>query len=254
MSIVLDEYTWAQDAINKKTLGRKPIETLTRVAKYYIYKGYNKKEVEDLIESFIIQCDSEASIPKWTEKIDSIIRYSSKKSLILIDYIPITSNEIEIINSINSKMAQRLAFTLLCLSKYNMEINHECDHWVNYKISEIMSMANINTSVKRQCELYYDLRQLGLIKYSKKVDSLAVHILFADVNNKDVALKITDYRNLGYQFMQYQGNPAVKNCEHCGIAFKVDPFKKGRKIKYCSECALNIKLKQTSECYHRHIS
>ena len=253
MSIVLDEYTWAQDAISKKELGKKPIETLSRVAKYYTYKGYNKNEVGRQLENFILQCDPETSILKWADKIDAIVKYNTKKELILIDYISITESELDVIISLKSKMEQRLAFVLLCLAKYNMIINPESDYWVNYKISDIMAMANINTSVKHQCELYYNLREQGLIKYSKKVDSLAVHILFTDDDSIEV-LKISDFRNLGYQYLQYRGFPGIINCEVCGITMKTDPLKKGRKIKYCPECALKMKIKKTKENYFKHIS
>ena len=36
MSIVLNECEWAERAIKDKTLGKKPYETLSRVAKYLI--------------------------------------------------------------------------------------------------------------------------------------------------------------------------------------------------------------------------
>ena len=40
MSIILNEYEWAERAIKEKLLGKKPYETLSRVAKCYTYKNY----------------------------------------------------------------------------------------------------------------------------------------------------------------------------------------------------------------------
>ena len=51
MSIVLNEYEWAERAIKDKSLGKKPYETLSRVAKYYTYKNYSA--VDSALKSYI---------------------------------------------------------------------------------------------------------------------------------------------------------------------------------------------------------
>lgn len=51
--IVLNENDWAVEMIQSRSLGRKPYETLCRVAKYYIdKKGYSKKEVRKTMDDF----------------------------------------------------------------------------------------------------------------------------------------------------------------------------------------------------------
>lgn len=42
MSIVLNEYDWAEKMIANHDLGKKPIETLSRVSKYYYENHYSK--------------------------------------------------------------------------------------------------------------------------------------------------------------------------------------------------------------------
>lgn len=49
MSIVLNEYEWAERMISNHELGKKPIETLTRVAKYYLENGYSKREIRKAV-------------------------------------------------------------------------------------------------------------------------------------------------------------------------------------------------------------
>ena len=79
-----------------------------------------------------------------------------------IDQIPITTSELDIIESMNGVQIERLAFTLLCLAKYWYMVSPETDYWVNNKDNEIMALANINTSIKRQCLLYGTLKESGL--------------------------------------------------------------------------------------------
>lgn len=43
MSIVLNEYDWAEKMIANHDLGKKPTETLSRVSKYYYENHYSKR-------------------------------------------------------------------------------------------------------------------------------------------------------------------------------------------------------------------
>lgn len=62
MSIVLNEYDWAEKMIANHDLGKKPIETLSRVSKYYYENHYSKREIRSLLDSFMLQCDPSASL------------------------------------------------------------------------------------------------------------------------------------------------------------------------------------------------
>lgn len=43
MSIVLNEYDWAERMLNNHELGQKPVETLNRISRYYYANQYSKK-------------------------------------------------------------------------------------------------------------------------------------------------------------------------------------------------------------------
>lgn len=239
--IILNEHEWADEMINTRSLGKKPFETLSRVAKYYIDKDYSKREVRDLLDTFLIQCDPAASLPKWSDTLDAALCRALKYDAVNIQYIPITDTELHAIESVNGRQAQRLAFTLLCLAKYWNHINPLSDYWVNNKDSDIMRMANINTSIKRQSLLYFNLNEAGMIQFSKKIDNTNVRVKFA--KQGDTVLKISDFRNLGYQYLKYLGEPYFE-CENCGITTKFADPVKGKKQKYCKDCAVEIRTKQ----------
>jgi len=241
MTIVLDENEWAKDMIDQRSLGKKPFETLSRVAKYYMDKNYGKKEVRKLMETFLLQCDPFISIPKWDNMIDYAITRASKYNAIRIEYITITKPEIEKINALAGRQTQRLAFTLLCLAKYWDIVNPQGDHWVNNKDSDIMKMANISTSIKRQSQMYHDLNAAGLIRFSKKVDNTNVRVCF--IKDGETAIRVHDFRNLGYQYLKYRGEPFFE-CQNCGIVTKYNNPVKGAKQRYCKECAMEIALQQ----------
>lgn len=244
MSIVLNEYEWAEQMIENHELGKKPFETLSRVAKYYYANQYDKKDVRKLLDTFLIQCDPSASLVHWSDTLDKISRSVDKYPLICIDSIKITDSELAKIESLTGKQLRRLAFTLLCVAKYWDAASDSNNHWVNSSDKEIMQMANINTSIKRQSMMFGELRDKGFIRFSKKIDNLNVQVLF--MHEGQTAMQIQDFRNIGYQYLKYYGEPYFE-CVNCGITVKMQEPSRGRRQKYCSGCAVELHTKQRVE-------
>ncbi len=246
MTIILNEHEWAKNMLQSHSLGKKPTETLGHIARYYIdehqgEKTISKREVRKKLESFLVQCDPNTSIPKWDNALTYVINRAFKRNTIYIENITITKPELDKIGALKGKELKRLAFTLLCLSKYWDSVNFTNTHWVNTQDTEIMKMANIVESVKRQSQLYNELSNLGLIKFSKKVDNTNVRVCF--VADGETALHISDFRNLGHQYERYCGVPC-RVCQNCGLVFKARKGGSGSQAKYCKECAQKVQLQQ----------
>ncbi len=249
MSVVLREHEWAENMIRSKSLGKKPSETLNRVARYYIDKGYDKKSVRNFLDTFLIQCDPTSSLPKWSDALDYALNRALKYKAVDIESIDITKPEMDKIDALEGRQVKRLAFTLLCLAKYWKTISSLSDYWVNNKDNEIMAMANVNTSIKRQGAMYWKLHECGMIQFSKKVDNTNVRVCF--IEDGEVVLHITDFRNLGYQYLKYHGEPYFE-CGNCGLTTKINEPNKGRKQKYCRDCAVAINTQQRVNSVMRH--
>lgn len=233
MSIILNERKWAEEALAEKSLGRKPSETLTRIAKYYYSEGYQKQDVRNLLELFLIECDRDISVVSWSDTIDWATSAAGKYPLVILDGIYVTKKEIEAIRSACAKQAGRLAFTLLCVSKYWDAVNPKNSHWVNEKDVDIMRMANIHTSIRRQSMLFSQLRDAGMIRFSNKVDNLNVQVLFQD-DDGDPVCTVRDFRNLGYQYLKAIGENYIC-CAECGLTIKAADGP-GRRRMYCDDC------------------
>lgn len=251
MGIVLNEYEWAERAINNHQLGKKPIETLNRVSRYYLENQYSKKEIRKLLDAFMLQCDPQASLVHWSDTLDKVAKNSSKFPLIRLDGVDISQNELKRIEALDGKQIRRLAFTLLCVAKYWDAVSEHNDHWVNSPDKEIMQMANINTSIKRQSLMFSELREAGLIRFSKKIDNLNVQVTFIEPG--ETAIHIQDFRNLGYQYLKYYGG-AYFECANCGLTVKIQSPAKGRRQKYCPTCAVEVKTRQNVNAVMRHRS
>ena len=249
MSIVLKENEWAEQMIGSRSFGDSPIETLRRVARYYFDLGCSKSDVRKKLETFLLRCEPDASIPKWWDTIERAIKVAQKRQALHIESIKIYTSELDAINNIKGVPARRLAFTLLCLSKYWDIVRNKNDHWVNSSMSDIMNMANIKTSLKYQCLMYYDLTEAGLIQLSKKVDNTNVQVCFAQ-DYGEVAMEITDFRNLGYRYLMHIGQPFFE-CENCGVVTKAKGGDNRRRQLYCPACAAEIMVKNRVESVMR---
>ena len=243
MTIVLDENAWAKQMIESRSLGRKPFETLTRIARYYIDNNCSRRETRRRLDAFMLQCDPLVSVPKWAKTIDHALTRAMKNEAIKIDFIPISKHEVDTIRSLEGKQLQRLAFTLLCLARYWNLVNKTDTGWVNTPDNEIMRMANINTSTDRQSAMYHTLYKAGLIQFAKKVDNTNVRVCF--VHDGQPEIRVNDFRNLGNQFMMYCGEPFFI-CKRCGIVTrrKNTNGTAGRKQIYCKDCAAEVAVQQ----------
>ncbi len=241
MSIVLNERDWALDMVNRSDIGKKPSETLRRVARMYIDDGFKVDDVRKKLVDFIIRSNPNTNVYSWNDAVSRAIVSAQKYEAICITKISVSKTEMQRVDALEGKQIRRFAFTLLCLAKYWDLVRHTNDHWVNSKDNEIMRMANIGTSIKRQSAMYFTLRELGMIQFSKMVDNTNVKVCFVD--NEESVMDITDLRNLGYQYLMYHGEPYFV-CDNCGITTKMSSRSNGRHRKYCRDCAVEVAVQQ----------
>ena len=241
MALILKENDWAQEAIVSRSLGNKPTETLTLIARHYLESGYKKSNVRSMLDTFLLQCDPDASLPGWSKALDRVVIQASKRASLNIDSIDITRGELGIIDSMKGVQVRRLAFTLLCLAKYRAAVNPLSNGWVRDEGNEIMSTANINTSIRRQSAMYKHLGDIGFIQFARAVGNTSVRVLIAE--DGPVVMRITDMRNLGYQYLKHHGGDFF-DCTNCGITAKIDEPGRGARQKYCRSCAIEVATQQ----------
>jgi len=246
VSIVLNEREWAENAIANRQLGKKPVETLGRIARYYRQvEKYKKPDIRDKLEDFLLQCDPGVVLVKWSDTLDRIVRSCDKYSLVELDGVNITNAELQVVGALEGRQLQRLAFTLLCVAKYWDATQPKNNGWVNTADKDVMKMANINTSIQRQSLMLHEMKNAGLLRFSKRVDSLNIQVKFIRPNSP-VKIHISDFRNLGNQYLLYCGEPYFQ-CAHCGLTIK----KKSNVHKYCPECAAEMYIKKSVESVMR---
>ena len=69
-----------------------------------------------------------------------------------------------------------------------------------------------------------------MIRFSKKVDNVNINVLCLDEGG-DPVMQVTDFRNLGNQYLMYHGHQYIE-CASCGLVVP----KKNNSQRYCKHC------------------
>lgn len=227
-----------------------PSKTFIFLAMYarYLYheQGMKKTEIIIILNDFMKENYPRYNPVDWVNYIERFANKASKHPLCKCDGIWITENELKTISEIGNKVLERLAFTILCLAKFNNFRNPNSNNWISYTNGEIYSMACINTTAFDKDIKFYQLRELGLVEYAKRVDNLSLQILYVDDESKK-KLFVTDFRKLGYEWRLYKGEKYIR-CADCGVLVR----KTANSQKYCKDCKKSSDKEKTKLRVARH--
>ena len=232
----MNERRRAEDILSSVQETTNPIHNVYLLSRYYYAQGMRQKEVLEKIEDYLRQFPF-LVLPKWQQTVDKIVAKAKGKGLIEIEYVGITEKELAEIAKLRKESLKKLAFTLLCIAKYFNTIRPENSSWVNTPDKDVFRMADIRTlDSKRQQRLIRELHLLGMVGYSKVVDNVNLRVLFVDTETEPV-LRIYQFDDLGYQYLECIGDPSIVHCKCCGKLIKKTSCRKD----YCDECAVEAR-------------
>jgi hypothetical protein len=233
--IVLNEKKYAIECLENGFVGRKPFFTLSIIAKYYYYcLNYKKSKIEMLLNDFMFKNYSigyQSDRLSWQDTIEKIVKKVNNYTLLELDGVKITKSELKTISGIGNPNKERVMFTILCLAKFGIARNPQSNGWVNTDSKEIFKMARVSCKAKER-ELYIgDLCDRGLLELPKRNDNVSLRVTFIDDGEEE--LFISDFRELGYEYLKYKGENFIR-CAECGILTRGNKY--GNK-RYCKDCA-----------------
>ena len=244
MPVVLNEKKQAEYIIEKGEVGNKPTSTLFLLAKYYRQKeNLNKEQTFNKLNEFMENNYKNYNSATWEDIIEDISKKANKYPLREIDYIEITKSEIATIRNVCNIKYEKLLFTMLCYAKLYNKISDKNNGWINTDIKELFRVARVSVRYRNDKFLYLnDLETAGLISFSNKNDNLNLRVTFID-DNSETILRVDDFRELGYEYLNYIGDGKFIRCECCKKLIR----KKSNKQKYCTDCYKRINSDMTNE-------
>lgn len=232
--IILNEKMYAEDCLRGVFNKDKPLLSISILARYYYHcMSYSKKKVIEALMAFLEKFYPQYRYNKnyWIDNVEKVAGNAKKYPLHEIDGVPITESELTTIEGIHNKALERLAFTALCIAKLNNLRNPRNNGWINTEDREVFKLARISgTAMERRIRLGR-LFRLGLLENSKRIDNLSYRVIFID-DDSPVKLYISDFRELGYEYMLYKGGNFLR-CRECGI---LTYDNKNKTKVYCDNC------------------
>ena len=236
MKIILNERKKAEEYLKNKDIDN-VVQCISILAKYFQTPLITDDEIYILIDNFLRKSFIGYKPENWKKMIYFQIKKSKNQKLTEIDSIPVSSNEIAKIKTLENNRLEKLAFTLLIVAKYYNIINPNNNNWTNKNLKTIFSLANVSVTKDKQCNLLNTLKEKGFITLSKKVDSLNFNVEYIEENIKSISYSVTDMIDLGNQWLlNFRLNNTYKKCGNCNKIIKVSKNK-----KYCKNCSFEAK-------------
>lgn len=244
MSVILNETKQAKCIIEKGEVGTKPTSTLFLLGKYYRQKeNLDKEQTVEKLNEFMMKNYKNYNSALWEDTIEDISKKANKYPLREIDFIEITQSELDKIAELHNVKYEKLLFTMLCYAKLYNTISENNNGWVNTDIQELYRVARVIVKYRKDKFLFLnDIEKTGLISFSNKNDNLNLKINFLNMDDESV-LEIDDFRELGYEYLNYIGEDKFIRCSECKRLIR----KNNNRQKYCNDCYKHINSKMTNE-------
>lgn len=246
--IVLNEREWITTALENNDLGGRPLYAVQIYARYLIEDGCGKSEARKKISEMLLRYDSSINLFDWDGTIEYAIRHAGDRKLIEVNGVNVTESEINKIKSVDGPLRQRLLFTVLCLSKYYYSVSEKCDYWFKIDAKDLFNMANVVVSNTKRGLMLNDLIEAGMIAKGRRVDSVSYRSNFIDDDSPTI-ISVDDFRNLGFRYESISSNEYI-TCDECGLLVR----RKGRRQKYCKECAKRMDRQHALERYYNSVA
>ncbi len=228
---VLNEKEYAEKCLKDGIVDKNPYQVISILAKYYYHHcDFKRKQIINLLMDYLKKYYPryELNEERWISAVEKLATNAKKERLYEFSGVKITNSEISTIKSIKNKTLEKLAFASLCLAKLHNLKNQNNNGWVNTDTGDVFKTAHISCTTFEQDVKLNKLYLLGLVEFPEKNDSLNYRITFID-DHSDEELFISDFRELGYEYLNYLGENFIR-CAECGLLVRP-----GKNKKYCEK-------------------
>lgn len=227
----INERKIIEDIIRKEDAnGFEPSDIIRRLVHYSMTcLRMNREETRKNVHAFMKRLNKRYLIKSYDEYIRKLckIRYKPVRSF---NTIPITQEEIDIVNAEPNKNVQKVLFAYIVIAKMNYK--HLESAWVNETDTDMFNLANVKRDKAKREDILYYLISSGKLAVSKKVDNVNIQVMCLNTDMlAEPVLEITDLAELGLQWERFKGETDIKECQVCKRLFKAN----SNSQKYCKE-------------------
>ena len=179
--------------------------------------------------------------------------YVKKVQLLTVDDIPIYEGEITYIDSLSvGRDCKRVLLAMLVTHKLNKAVAelHGAENYTNIcfgggksKYRELKTMSNIPPNVNISSQIIHELGERRLVNILHN-GLISMDFIYNTSQTGEVAIRITDFSNVGLYYDKIHGDKRVKECCLCGGLYKP---KTNNQRYCCGSCSAKANISKTSE-------
>lgn len=258
MKIELKERTKVMNILESGNLGDKPKASIGLLARYYIEQGKEKNEIITILDEFLNANLKEYNTVVWSDDLEKVVKNAIKfnKPIVELESVTLTKDEIKAIKDIPNMVKQKVLFSYIVYYKVLEKMNKATDGWISetYR-ADVFKESNTGYKGFKQLDLIRELVELGYMENAKGGLNNSFRLLYIkeETPENPVEMTIDDFRELGLQWMKYNGDTKLKHCNlvdkktgevyGCEILFKP----KSNRQCLCKECAKKKELEDTAK-------
>lgn len=233
MPIIFDEYEHVKRMLKNgfQTTTNTKFE-LQLLATYLREDGYNDREIENELHTFLKKYSSNYNKVKYYKIIDEKVKKSKNFKLKRAYVVGITKSELDTILKEDNYKCQKLMFVYLVLAKYYMSNNHTNKYYVGCKDNDIFKLCDMYVRKQDKMDLMHYLTKKGYITPTLSMSSIVNYVN----EDSEIIISLVPDEDMVYYFERYLGGIFIE-CEVCGKLVK----KTNNRVKYCKNCAKKIK-------------
>lgn len=234
--IILNEVSKASALLAGETKVEDVKTAISLIARYDVQAaGIDKDTAAGHVRQVAKKLFPDVPMARIDRLVDYHVSHADERPFTIMEGVPITQKELDVVLERDGIRAQCLTFALLALAKFDTMRFPSVDYWYSgERWNEMMKRANLTLSEDDMCHILHLLYKDELIGLAERIDNLSLHVLFADPDGEPVMmLNDQDFRDLGYCLRAHLGEKYTR-CEECGRWIK--QAKNGRR-RFCDDCA-----------------
>lgn len=248
--MVLNEELYIKDLIlgqNGEVRNLKQqIEMITKY-NYHILKMSDIENYNSVV-GWMSKNNNEFCENNYSNIITHYIKKAQKSVIHNIESIVITENELNTIREQNNIRYEKILFVLLCMAKYQREVNGFDNGLVVYNISKLFKDSRVVVAKDDREVVLHELLQRDLIGLPLKNNTKCLLIKFIDDSSPEkMLINDLDCKELAYTYLNFIGNSKIFRCKKCGKFIKKTK-KYGDLCKECGEIPAEMRIIRCQDC------
>lgn len=224
----------------------KSISEAAYLIRYLRYKGESEDTIAETVKKLFYNIYGVPSRPDMSVYYNKSVKFADKLPALQPLSVAFTKNELDYIQSLNNIYGEVFVFCALVAYKYKVATNQDAKFDVLWNdafsptLNGLRTFCSIGKNIYEK--IYGFVRNTDCIETAifKNKDIIKFDDNLLSLDCGEVVLKVDNFTNIAYYYLEYIGKINCFRCENCGTILQ----RRAARNRFCKVCARRIHLNQ----------